>query len=245
MANFERSQNEVVSAQDGMYVAPDPLLLEPRRIHLRHVYPNPAVVLQFRDWSNNRTAVIPPTGPTDGNVPILRRGQSVPILAEIFGGWTEYPKGHIAQLMNQGLITVHEDYLGTTRQLSSGQVLQYQVMDNPWIDYVLHRLKTGTTADLAPTANVNGTAAVSHQNVKVKLVFDGGTTPTADVTGWNRSIDPTSPYRGSWTQDSSYTGVAGNTEMDFISGYGEVYIQLTSITGSPTSVQVMISGAPA
>jgi hypothetical protein len=220
MANFERSQNEVVSAQDGMYVAPDPLLLEPRRIHLRHVYPNPAVVLQFRDWSNNRTAVIPPTGPTDGNVPILR-------------------------LMNQGLITVHEDYLGTTRQLSSGQVLQYQVMDNPWIDYVLHRLKTGTTADLAPTANVNGTAAVSHQNVKVKLVFDGGTTPTADVTGWNRSIDPTSPYRGSWTQDSSYTGVAGNTEMDFISGYGEVYIQLTSITGSPTSVQVMISGAPA
>lgn len=246
MANYTRRSDEVVVAQDAPELGPpDPTIFPTSKVHLRHVYPNPAVVLQFRDWSNNRTAVLPPTGPTDGNVPILREGRTVAIDAGIFGGWTEYPKGHIAQLMDRGLIEVHEDYLGTSRQLSSAQVLQYQISNNPWIYYILHRTKTGTADDPTPTFILNGTPATAFQNIKAKLLFDGGASPTADVTGWYRTPLPVSPWRSSWTQDSSYTSVAGGVEMDFISGYGEVFLQLTTIAGAPTGVRVMISGAPA
>jgi hypothetical protein len=241
VATYTRRHDEVLTAVDTLGLYPDPPHVLPRKVHIRHVHPNPAVVLQFRDWSNNRTAVIPPTGPTDGNVPILRMGRTVSLLSEIFGGWTEYPKGHIAQLMNSGLIEVHDDYLGTTRQLSSGQVLQYQIMDNPWIEYVPHRTKTGTVDDVDPALNTVGTIAAGFNKVKAKMSFTGGTAPSADMICWHRSAVAEQP-RGAWVKDGSYTGVLGNEEVEFQAGYGEVYVQLLNIGGTPTSVEIELSG---
>ena len=252
MANYTRSHSDITSTSDGLDQLPDPAFL-PRHVYLSHTGKaiqkgrrttvTPAVVIQHRDWSNNRpTSVLPTTGRDDGNVIVVRPGAPVSILTEIFAGWTISPKGQIAALMNQGILEVHEDYLGTTRQLTSGQVMQYDGLLAPaWTTFVAHRTKANGTADADPTSNTAGTLAVAHGSVKTILTFTGGTTPTADVTFWHR--EATQP-RGAWIKGETVSGVAGRVETTTEkNGYREVYVQLTGITGSPTGVQIDLSAA--
>ena len=253
MATYTRSNFDVVTPLDALGALPDNRTL-PQHIHIRHtgkgvrkdrrgptVYP--AITIPHRDWSNNRTSGVPPTtGRFDGNVITLRRGKSVSILSEIFASWTESPKGQIAQFMNSGFLEVYEDYLGTTRKLSSGHVQNYRAQDNPWVTYVLHRAKPNGTADAVPTAMTNGTVASSYHNLKVRLSFTGGTAPAATINVWHRDVEP--GVSGlPWVAGEVHAAVTHMVETTVSNGYREIYIQLTSITGSPTAIDIELSGS--
>lgn len=254
MANYTRTQNEVVVASDA--TTPIPLTnFLPRQVYIRHLNKqvskpgvppfSPSIALQLRDWSNNRTSgLIKPTGRFDGLTPVFRPGTTTPVLAEVFASWTESPKGVLAHHMLKGELAVFEDYLGSSRQLSSGQVQQYTARDQPWATFIDHR--TGLTAadGAAPTADTDGQLAVEFNRIIIRPVFNGGTSPTVDLTVWAREAVPGLP-RGVWGVVGSVAGLADLTEAVFITGYREVFVQVTGVTGAPTSFVLQISGTSA
>jgi hypothetical protein len=248
MADFTRSQNEVLEAQDQGAPIPDTSWL-PKKVYVRHLNKqihkpgvppfSAAIASQYRDWSTSRTSgLIRPTGPQDGNTPVFRSGRTTEFLAEVFADWTSAPKGIIAAHMNNGELSVFEDYLGTTRQLTSGQVMQYtRVVDQPWATFVTHRAGLTAADSAGPTANDGGTLAVDFRSVLIRPVFTGGTSPTVDLRMWAR--EATQP-RGTWTEVGTATGVSGQTE--FQTDYREVYVEVYGVTGTPTSFDIEISG---
>lgn len=248
MANYTRSQDEVLEAQDQGAPIPDTSWL-PKKVYVKHLNKqihkpgvpafSAAIAVQYRDWSNSRTSgLIRPTGPQDGNTPVFRNGAVTEFLAEVFADWTSAPKGIIANHMNNGELAVYEDYMGTTRQLTSGQVMQYTMnRDQPWATWVVHRAGL-TAADAGgPTSNDGGTLAVDFKNVLIRPSFTGGTSPTVDLKMWAR--EATEP-RGPWVEVGTETGVSG--QVTFQTDYREVYVQVTGVTGSPTSFDIEISG---
>jgi hypothetical protein len=248
MANYTRSQHENLQAEDQGAPIPDTSWL-PKKVYVRHlnkqihkpgVAPfSAAIAIQYRDWSNSRTSgLIRPTGPQDGNTPVFRNGAVTEFLAEVFADWTSAPKGIIAQHMNNSELTVFEDYLGTTRQLTSGQVMQYtQVTDQPWATWVAHRADLTAADGAGPTAAAAGTLAVDFRSVLIRPMFTGGTSPTVDLRMWAR--EATQP-RGTWVAVGTETGVSG--QVTFQTDYREVYVEVYGVTGSPTSFDIEISG---
>lgn len=252
MANYTRSENEVLEALDQG--VPDPLTNTlPKRIYVKHMNKmvnkrgvppfSPAIAIQYRDWSNSRTSglIHGPTGPTDGATPIFRDGKVTEILAEVFADWTSAPKGMIARFVNTGELEVWEDYLGTQRKLTSAQVIQYTMnRDQPWATWVVHR-EGLTAADAGgPTANNGGTLAIDFKNVLIRPIFTGGTNPTVDITVWAR--EATQP-RGTWVAVGSASTLSG--QQTFQTDYREVWVQVTAVAGSPTSFDIEISGTSA
>jgi hypothetical protein len=248
MATYTRAEAEVIEAQDASAPLPNTAWL-PKKVYVRHLNKqihkpgvppfSAAVAVQYRDWSNSRTSgLLAPTGPTDGNTPVFRSGRTTEFLAEVFAQWTSAPKGILARHMNLGELEVYEDYLGTTRQLASGQVLQYTMArDQPWVTWVNHR--TGLTAvdGAGPGVNDGGILAVDFGTVLVRPVFTGGTSPTVDLQAWAR--EATQP-RGSWSPVGTASGVTG--DVSFLAGYREIYVEVTGVTGSPTSFDIQMSG---
>jgi hypothetical protein len=251
MADYTRSQNEVVDALDSGFPLPVTGWL-PRKVYVKHMNKmvhkrgvpplSPAIAVQYRDWSNSRTSgLLAPTGPTDGNTPVFRNGSVTPILAEVFADWTSSPKGMIAQHMMNGELEVWEDYLGTTRKLTPGQVMQYTMnRDQPWATWVVHRGPLTAADSAGPTSNDGGTLAVDFKNVLIRPIFTAGTSPTVDITVWAR--EATVP-RGTWVAVGSTAGLS--QQATFQTDYREVWVQVTAIGGSPTNVTIEISGTGA
>lgn len=254
---FTRLASSTITALDSFGQVPDNAYL-PRQVYIKHlnkivnkpgVRPfSPAIALQFRDWSNSRTqGLLTPTGPTDGATPVFRAGTTTPVLSEVFASWTDAPRGIIAYHMNLGQLEVHEDYLGTSRILSSGQVMQYTPRDQPWSTFIDHR--TGlTAADSGAPADYPdgpaGTLALAFNRVIIRPQFTGGTNPTVTYTVWAREALPDQP-RGVWGVVGSASTVGDKVETTFITGYREVYVQVTAVAGSPTSFVLQISGTSA
>ncbi|NIT79686.1 MAG: hypothetical protein GWN58_33560 [Anaerolineae bacterium] len=248
MANYTRSQNEVLEAQDQGAPIPDTSWL-PKKVYVKHLNKqihkpgvpafSAAIAIQYRDWSNSRTSgLIRPTGPQDGNTPVFRNGAVTEFLAEVFADWTSAPKGIIAAHMNNGELAVYEDYLGTTRELTSGQVMQYnRVVDQPWATFVVHRGPLTVADSGGPTANDGGTLAVDFRSVLIRPIFTAGTSPTVDIRVWAR--EATQP-RGTWVAVGTTAGLSGQVEYQV--DYREVYVEVTAIGGSPTNVTIEISG---
>ncbi len=249
MADYTRSQFELLEAQDQGAPLPDTSWL-PKKIYVRHLNKmvhkpgvppfSPAIGIQYRDWSNSRTSglVHGPTGPTDGATPIFREGKVTEFLAEVFADWTSAPKGMIARHVNTGELEVWEDYLGTKRKLTSGQVIQYTMnRDQPWATWVVHRGPLTVADSAGPTANDGGTLAVDFKNVLIRPIFTGGTSPTVDIRVWAR--EATEP-RGTWVEVGTTAGLSG--QVAYQVDYREVYVEVTAIGGAPTNVTIEISG---
>jgi len=254
MANYTRTQNEVVVASDATIPIPLTNFL-PRQVYVRHLNKqinkpgvmafSPSIAIQFRDWSNNRTTGLSrPTGRFDGLTPVFRPGTTTPILAEVFASWTESPKGVIAHHMNKGELAVFEDYLGSSRQLSSGQVQQYTNIDQPWVTFIDHRTGLSAVDGSGPTADTDGQLAVEFNRIVIRTLFNGGTSPTIDVAVWAREAVP-GLVRGVWSLVGTTNGLTEAQEAIFLTGYREVFVQVTGITGSPTDFVIQISGTTA
>jgi hypothetical protein len=145
--------------------------------------------------------------------------------------------------MKNGLIEVHEDYLGGTRKLTLSQMIGYVAYDAPWTTYILHRTKTGVTGDAAPTIDTRGVFATEFNLMKCILQFTGGTAPTATVTAWHREVEEPGNALYPWVMGQSFLLTADSQELSINNGYREIYIQLTSIAGTPTSTAIKLSGA--
>ena len=249
MADYTRSEHEVLNAQDQGAPVPDNETFFPQKVYVKHLNKqinkpgvppfSAAIAIQYRDWSNSRTSgLLRPTGPTDGNTPVFRDGKVTEFLAEVFADWTSAPKGIIAQHMNNGELAVYEDYMGTTRQLTSGQVMSYNTPnDQPWATWIVHRGPLTVADSGGPTVNDAGTLAVRFKNVLIRPIFTGGTNPTVNIRVWAR--EPTQP-RGTYVELGTTSGLDAQVEYEV--NYREVYVEVTAIGGSPTNVTIEISG---
>lgn len=240
---FNRSVADAATVADTT-AAPE-LSLRERRCYARHVYelphkPNPSCVIQSRDWSQNTFA-----GVRGSAVVIFRRGKEEKLNKYVIGQWGAAGKANLAYYVSRGLINFHEDYLGTTRQLSHWQVSTYTEIDAPWVTWVQHKALAGApvAAESAPTRATVGVVAVEFANLKVKVTFTGGTEPMIKITGWHRDIFATS--RGTWTEGDTELVVTNNAEFTLRNAYREVWLQCHTISGAPTGVTVYLSGTGA
>jgi hypothetical protein len=149
-------------------------------------------------------------------------------------------------MMEKGVIRVHEDYLGTQRELTAEQVDSYVSDNSPWVTWVQHRAFTGAPVapDAAPPdASSLGTRCSGFERVLIKATFVGGVAPDVDIAVWYRS--PTATDKGAWVLAGSALDLAHDTELPFAARHGELFIQLTDQDGDPTEVTFYISGTTA
>lgn len=111
--------------------------------------------------------------------------------------------------------------------------------------------RTGITvadADPNPTPPVAATimnlgeqrtdqSGVVANGVTYYLVFDGGASPTADVTIWARDASQSAP--DVWASVQTDLGVANRELFEALGlGSADIFLQITNITGAPTSIIV-------
>jgi hypothetical protein len=206
----------------------------PRYVHVHHVIGKPAyVVSAFADYHGL-------AGPY--HAVTLKQGRSSRVSAKSFETW-EIERRRLAYMMERGALRVHEDYLGTRRELTPEQVDSYVADNAPWVTWVQHRAITGAPIlpDAAPpTPSSQGVRCLGFDKVVVRVALVGGIAPDVDIAVWYRL--PTATDRGTWTLVATTLDLANNNEAKFTVHYGELFVQLTDQDGDPTSATFYISG---
>jgi len=230
-ASFGKVKAEEGTAADAVEIG---FKQRPRYIHIHHVSGNPAYVLSA--YEDYRGLVGPHHAVT------LKQGRSQRVTAKSFETWT-LERQRLAYMMERGVVRVHEDYLGTRRELTSEQVDSYVADNAPWATWVLHRTITGAPVapDAAPpTHSSQGVRCSGFDKVLVRVDLDGGVAPDVDIVVWYRL--PTATDRGVWVLSGSALDLANNTEAKFTVHYGEAYVHLTDQDGDPTTALFYLSG---
>ena len=200
-----------------------------RKVYLRHQYGKPAYVVAHKDDAGMFTAT-------------MSQGRELPIPAGLFEGMRR-ERENIALMMDRGIMTASEDYLGSTRVLLPDQVATYVAVDQPWASWIIHRTVTGAPVvpDVSgPIPTTLGVFAQGFTRILVKVDMLGGAAPTVDITPWFRTITPTA--RGPWTFGIATTGIIDAQEYTLDVNGREVYLQITGVANAPTSVTISLSG---
>jgi hypothetical protein len=121
-------------------------------------------------------------------------------------------------------------------------MMAYVAIDAPWTTYILSRTKTGAVSDADPTSSTDGILATEFNKLRCMLLFTGGAGPTATVIAWYREVGNPGDPRGPWVKGETFALTPGSAEVTISNGYREVYIQLTTIAGVPTSTDIMLTG---